>query len=504
MILFFFNQFLYPNYYALYIITQQYQKYKVYMSNPDINNLKVNKQPAQSGLNAKQLDSDPELEPDSESIKNQSHRNLITKNNHYLQHQDTQNPQHQDTQDNNSSQKKAPASTPKKLIRKRSSMSITNTTGKAKSNSWYTMITRYATTREKWYLLVGSLFSAAQGVLFPTITLFLGNAADKLTPNNPGDEIYDMTSKTALMAFIFGNLIFVCATIGMFLWTKIGRKINERVRLMLFKALLKQDVSWYDNSDPEKLTGSYIEDTSSFYNALGEKNHTLIYTWCTFFSGISIGLIKGIAFTGVVTAFFPMVLITLVVVMIFGAKLAEKVKVFYEEAQGYSEEALQGIKTVHSLNGQKHESEKYEESILSAERCNVKESWKVSFSFGILFCTIFLMYGLGYKVGSIFIEKNVYNFNSGNDYVMSDIITIYFSVITGAFAFGQIQPSIVAINKGKFSSFNIFEIIEHEPEILSNDSEKIVPKVIKGEIELKNVCFNYPSRPTIRVLSDLS
>ncbi len=43
-----------------------------------------------------------------------------------------------------------------------------------------------------------------------------------------------------------------------------------------------------------------------------------------------------------------------------------------------------------------------------------------------------------------------------------------------------------------------FEYIERKPEMPPSGDEK--PEKLQGEIEFRNVCFTYPSRPTTQVL----
>ena len=50
------------------------------------------------------------------------------------------------------------------------------------------------------------------------------------------------------------------------------------------------------------------------------------------------------------------------------------------------------------------------------------------------------------------------------------------------------------------------EVIEHQPEIqiCQKDAITLKKEDIKGQIDIKNVCFTYPTRNELKVLSNFS
>jgi len=63
---------------------------------------------------------------------------------------------------------------------------------------------------------------------------------------------------------------------------------------------------------------------------------------------------------------------------------------------------------------------------------------------------------------------------------------------------------MAAITKGRLSAATIYTILSLEPTIIQDDNSKEFPESIEGHIEFKNVKFNYPTRPNVRVLNGLS
>ena len=57
---------------------------------------------------------------------------------------------------------------------------------------------------------------------------------------------------------------------------------------------------------------------------------------------------------------------------------------------------------------------------------------------------------------------------------------------------------------GRAAAAKLFATIDRVPPIDSSDPSGLKPEQISGEISFEHVSFNYPSRPDIRVVEDLS
>ena len=143
--------------------------------------------------------------------------------------------------------------------------------------------------------------------------------------------------------------------------------------------------------------------------------------------------------------------------------------------------------------------------LVPAREATVKFGMVAAFFFGLFFFSIFAEYGFGYWIGAQMIKSDKWNHNVSRDYNVKDIISIFFAVLTGGFALGQLGPSAQAITKARQAGYHIYQVIERKPTILiSEESKKKADSSLKGEIEFRNVCFSYPSRDDVQVLNNLS
>ena len=63
---------------------------------------------------------------------------------------------------------------------------------------------------------------------------------------------------------------------------------------------------------------------------------------------------------------------------------------------------------------------------------------------------------------------------------------------------------MTAFAAGRAAAYKMFETIDRKPEIDPFDSRGKVLSDIAGDIELRDVCFSYPARPTELIFTDFS
>jgi ATP-binding cassette, subfamily B (MDR/TAP), member 1 len=69
---------------------------------------------------------------------------------------------------------------------------------------------------------------------------------------------------------------------------------------------------------------------------------------------------------------------------------------------------------------------------------------------------------------------------------------------------GLATPSVTAFAEGQGAAYRMFKIIERQPDIDIYDTTGIILEDIKGDVELKDVYFSYPTRPEYLVFIGFS
>ncbi|KAI4891632.1 hypothetical protein NFI96_028241 [Prochilodus magdalenae] len=180
------------------------------------------------------------------------------------------------------------------------------------------------------------------------------------------------------------------------------------------------------------------------------------------------------------------------------ATLTSKELSAYAKAGAVAEEILVAIRTVVAFNGQKKAVEKYEANLVEAKNFGVKKAITTNVSMGITQFFIFATYALAFWYGTKLSVDEPENYSIGK------VITVFFSVMIGAFSLGQGAPNLESVAKARGAAYAIYNTIDMPRPIDSSSKDGFKPDIVKGDIEFKNIHFSYPSRKDVKILQGMS
>ncbi|KAK4470240.1 hypothetical protein MN116_005813 [Schistosoma mekongi] len=272
------------------------------------------------------------------------------------------------------------------------------------------------------------------------------------------------------------------------------RQIN-RIRLLYFKSILRQDIPWYD----EQSSGSLISKLSQNIELIERGIGPTLGGFIKYISGFIVGLIisfsVGWKLSLVACAMLPFI------AAVFGC-FGFAMKYFtvkeiaaYARAGAIAGEVLEAIRTVVAFGGEKKELERYSKQLVYAEKVGLKKSTAtggVTGAIGLtIFCSSALIFWYGIK---LMIEE---------DYNAGSVVTVFINVLLGSIFLGNALPCFQYFMNAQASAAEIYGTIERIPEIDKDCSGNLLSD-FSGNVTFKNVSFVYPSRPDITILKDFS
>ena len=99
--------------------------------------------------------------------------------------------------------------------------------------------------------------------------------------------------------------------------------------------------------------------------------------------------------------------------MHFIAKLEKTESEIYAQAGSISDQSFEFIRGIKSLNGQNHESEKYNRELLKVKALNKKHGWKGSIFYGMFESSWTIIFALSFLIGNYALGKSWHNHNTG-------------------------------------------------------------------------------------------
>ncbi|XP_008059505.1 phosphatidylcholine translocator ABCB4 isoform X3 [Carlito syrichta] len=370
---------------------------------------------------------------------------------------------------------------------------------------------RYSDWQDKLFMSLGTIMAIAHGSGLPLMMIVFGEMTDKfvntagnfsfpvnfsLSLLNPGRILEEEMTRYAYYYSGLGAGVLVAAYIQVSFWTLAAGRQIRKIRQKFFHAILRQEIGWFDINDTTELNTRLTDDISKISEGIGDKVGMFFQAVATFFAGFIVGFIRGWKLTLVIMAISPLLGLSAAVWAKILSAFSDKELAAYAKAGAVAEEALGAIRTVIAFGGQNKELERYQKHLENAKKIGIKKAISANISMGIAFLLIYASYALAFWYGSTLVISK--------EYTIGNAMTVFFSILIGAFSVGQAAPCIDAFANARGAAYVIFDIIDNNPKIDSFSERGHKPDSIKGDLEFNDVHFSYPSRTNVKILKGLN
>ena len=362
---------------------------------------------------------------------------------------------------------------------------------------------RYANKYDILMMIFGTLFSIANGVIMPLYALIFGGMTNSFDPSQGYDELIRLAKEYTAYFMYAGIAAFVSALISVSCWMLIGERQTINIRREYFRALLRQEIGYFDSINPNELSTKIANDCQLIWQGIGEKVQTFISSFAQIIAGFAIGFSKGWQLS-------LMMLVNLPVIFIGGSfyvwaiqKSTKKNLEAYEKSGGVAEQALTAIKTVVALSGEEKEVRNYKRALTEAKKIVIKYGFMGGIFIGILLFAVMFCYALGLFYGSYLIENETYNPVNDGPYTFGDVIGILFANLMAAFSISQATTPLKSFALAKEAGARAMKVIDRKSQIDIESTAGETPE-LTGRIEFVNVEFAYPSKKHRKILKGVN
>ncbi|MFT4898413.1 MAG: ABC-type multidrug transport system fused ATPase/permease subunit [Flavobacteriales bacterium] len=268
------------------------------------------------------------------------------------------------------------------------------------------------------------------------------------------------------------------------------------MRQKAFEVLIKSPLSFFDSSK----TGETISRISNDTEQIQE---TLTTTVAEFFRQLLIVLV-GVIFIFRVSPKLVLIMlgvlpVAAITAIIFG-RFIKKISGLAQDETAKSnhilEEALVGIKSLKAYTNEFIELKKYSLAVSNVKQFNMKAAmWRA----------VFIAFILTIMLGAIvfIIWQGIELIKTGEIPRQGFFQFILFTVMIGT-SMGSLPDLFAKIQKSIGATESLMTIIQQETEDIDTSKPVCNHKTLRGEIELNNLDFAYPSRKEVQILNKLS
>lgn len=218
-------------------------------------------------------------------------------------------------------------------------------------------------------------------------------------------------------------------------------------------------------------------DTILIQNAISKKVGTFIQLLFIFFIGFAVAFFQGWKLTLVMVATLSLLALSGGLMAMVMSKMSGTGQKAYAKAGTTVKQVVGSIQTVLSYTGEKRSVSEYDHAIGKVARLGINSALASGFGLDFALFVMFAGHGL--------IDDGL----SGGK-----VLIVIFAVLTGGRSLDQASPCVQAFAFGKTAAYKMFKVIKRMPMINAYNFSSETIKTLKGDIELQNIYFTYPSR----------
>ncbi|GEL69128.1 ABC transporter ATP-binding protein [Myxococcus virescens] len=352
------------------------------------------------------------------------------------------------------------------------------------------------TVRRLLKLARPELLPLAAGTLF----LLISSGATLAYPRAIGDLVDQaltardryVVDRLALMMLAVFTVQGIAMALRIYLFTNAGERVVSRLRKDLFRALLSQEVGFFDSRRTGELTSRLSSDTTVLQTTVTANVSMMLRYVVTALGGVGLLLYTSVQLTLVMLAVIPPVAIG-------GVFYGRRVRVISRQAQDalaasgeVAEEDLSGIRTVRSFAAERHEVERYSVAVERSFMLAKKRALQTSVFMGVASIAGYgsiaavLWYG-----GRLVVEGGL---------SVGELTSFLIYTMLVAFSFSGIAELWADFMRASGAAERVFELLDRKPAIGAGGEQLTY---LRGHVQFRGVHFAYPSRPDVPVLQGL-
>ncbi|KAI4964344.1 hypothetical protein ZWY2020_005905 [Hordeum vulgare] len=287
----------------------------------------------------------------------------------------------------------------------------------------------------------------------------------------------------------------VCTALRAWLFNSASERVVARLRQDLFSHLINQEIAFFDVTRTGELLSRLSEDTQIIKNAATTNLSEALRNLTTTAIGLGFMFSTSWKLTLLALVIVPVISVAVRKFGRFLRELSHQTQAAAAVASSIAEESFGAIRTVRAFAQEPHEISRYGGKVNETLKLGLKQAKVVGlFSGGLnaastLSVVVVVIYGANLTI---------------NGYMTTGSLTsfILYSLTVGS-SVSALSGLYTTVMKASGASRRVFQLLDRVSS-MTNTGDKCPKNENEGEVELDDVWFAYPSRPSHMILKGIT
>jgi ATP-binding cassette subfamily B protein len=301
----------------------------------------------------------------------------------------------------------------------------------------------------------------------------------------------------ALVVLFGAILVLAGATFCRFYYVSwLGERVVTDIRKAVFEHMLTLSPAFFEVNRPGEIMSRITTDTTLLQTVIGSSVSVALRNVLLFLGGAVLLVVTSPELSLLAAMVVPLAVLPIVVFGRLVRRLSKASQDRVADVGAYGDEAIAAIRTVQAFNHETEDRQRFggiAEAAFSVARRRIMAR-------GLL--TVFVIVIVFSAVGVV-LWHGGHSVLDG-EMTEGELISFLFYAIVVAGSLGAVSEVIGDLQRAAGATDRLLQLLDTEPEIAVPDNPVPLPARAEGRIDFDELSFNYPSRPDIPALDDIS
>ncbi|MBV8701625.1 MAG: ABC transporter ATP-binding protein/permease [Bradyrhizobium sp.] len=306
----------------------------------------------------------------------------------------------------------------------------------------------------------------------------------------------------ALINSYFSVMIAVVAVLALasasryYLVMTIGERIVADIRRDVFSHLMSLSPAFFDTARSGELISRLTADTTQIKSAAGASVSIALRNLLLFIGAVSMMVITSPRLSGFVLLAIPLIVLPLVAFGRWVRRLSRNAQDTLADASAYASELVVAIRTVQAYTGERLANARFTNEVEQAYEAARTSTQARGVLTAIIIFIVFTSVVLILWVGSHDVLTGSITPGRLGQFVLYTAFA--------AAGLGQLSEVWGEVSAASGAAERLFELLDVAPEITQPVLAQPMPEPARGDVSFENVSFNYPMRPDLPAIDNVS
>jgi len=370
-------------------------------------------------------------------------------------------------------------------------------------------------SRTEWAaLVVGTVSAIAAGVPLPIIGVLFGKmvsgfneqacVAHSLAPPDPAQQadflqaVRHHVEQIIIVAAVNFALIWIYTSC----WSFLGERIVRRLRERYVRALLSQDMSYFDMLPSGEISTRLGENLIAVQNGTSEKVGILLSSVAYFVASYITAFLLLPVLAAQLISLVPAFLLVSLLGAHFVSRYTSRMSSHLSDASSIAAEALHNLPIVQAFQAQAPLGQLFHTHLVLVRRSGMYRALSAATMLGCLFFVAYAANALAFHSGSRMVSDRIRTDGDNAANTVGHVYTVIFLLLDASFVVGQISPYLQTFSAAGGAGAQLLRTIQLPAPIDALSEHGIVPPHSDAPLGFcfRDVSLAYPSRPEATVL----